>query len=151
MLFRSYTGTGNSAAVDALQAAGIGCGEEPESYSEMGEDYDEAEEILSVGCSDESKELDQMKYIIETMEKTADTSNLEDVSKSEYLAAFIYRLCDEADIEACIVTEEDDNGNMISWVEATLDGKLYKVDPSQPECKPVRYTPEVTDYDGDVQ
>ena len=86
-----------------------------------------------------------MKFMIKTLRKEADTSELEDCTESEYYAAFLYKLCMEAGIDACIYTEEDEHGEKYAWVEATLDGQLYQIDPSEEDCKPEEYTPEVTD------
>ena len=127
-----------------LKAAGINPGD-PDGYSDMGSDYDTAEKNLSVGCGEDATELEQMKVMIKEMQNTADTSDLVDCNESEYKAAFIYRLCQDADIDACIVTEDDEDGNSYSWVEVVLDEKLYKIDPNTEECKITEYTPEVTD------
>ncbi|MDO4869089.1 MAG: CHAP domain-containing protein [Bacillota bacterium] len=128
----------------SIKAAGISPGD-PNGYGEMGNDYDTAEKKLSVGCGGDSTEMDKMKLMIKTMKKEADTADLDGCTKSEYQAAFLYRLCQDADVEACLVTSEDEDGNKIAWIEVTLDGQLYKVDPSKDDCQPVKYTPEVTD------
>ena len=87
-----------------------------------------------------------MEVILESLKENADTENLKDCNKSEYNAAFLYKLCADAAIEASIVSEQDEDGDRVAWVEATLDGQLYKIDPSAEDPKPVKYTPEVTDY-----
>lgn len=142
-----YTGSSTSekeVSAQMLKAAGINPGD-PDGYSDMGSDYDTAEKNLSVGCGEDATELEQMKVMIKEMQNTADTSDLVDCNESEYKAAFIYRLCQDADIDACIVTEDDEDGNSYSWVEVVLDEKLYKIDPNTEECKITEYTPEVTD------
>lgn len=131
-------------AEDALEEAGIDA-TQPDGYSDIGDEYDVAEEKMSVGCGEETTELEKMKFMIKTLRKEADTSELEDCTESEYYAAFLYKLCMEAGIDACIYTEEDEHGEKYAWVEATLDGQLYQIDPSKKDCEPEKYTPEVTD------
>lgn len=142
----TYTGTTTqSVAVEALAAAGISS-TEPEGYSDIGEEYDAAENELSKGCGEDATEVQKMEVILESLKENADTENLKDCNKSEYNAAFLYKLCADAAIEASIVSEQDEDGDRVAWVEATLDGQLYKIDPSEEDPKPVKYTPEVTDY-----
>jgi len=131
-------------AEDALEKAGIDS-EEPDGYADLGEEYDAAEEDMAVGCEGETTELEKMKFIIKTVRKEAETDELLQCTESEYYSAFLYKLCDEAGINACIYTEIDESGEKTALVEVTLDGQLYQVDPSTENFKPVEYTPEVTD------
>lgn len=146
-----YTGSSTRAvAVAALEAAGIDA-DEPDGYSDIGSEYDVAEQELSQGCGGEATELEQMQVMVEALKKNADTSDLQDCNASEYKAAFLFKLCQDADIEASIVTEEDENGNKVAWVEATLDGQLYRIETSADEPVIVKFTPGATDYNEDTQ
>ncbi len=128
----------------ALEEAGIDA-EEPDGYSDIGEEYEEAEEDMAVGCAEETTELEKMKFIIRTVREEAETGELQDCTETEYYSAFLYKLCEEAGIDACICTEIDENGEKTALIEVTLDGQLYQVDPSTESFTPVEYTPEVTD------
>lgn len=146
-----YTGSNTKAlAVAALEEAGIDA-DQPDGYSDIGSEYDTAETELSKGCGEDSTELQQMEVMLETLKKNADTKDLENSTESEYKAAFLYKLCQDANIEASIVAENDENGNRIAWVEAVLDGQLYKIDMTAEKPEPVKYTPGVSDYNEETQ
>ena len=128
-----------------IQSSSISTGD-PDGYSELGDEYGVAEKKLSVGCGEEATEMEQMKVMLKAVKEEAKTEDIDECSESEYYAAFIYRLCQDADIDVCLVTETNEDGGNIAWVEVTLDGELYKIDPTKEDFQPEKYVPEVTDY-----
>lgn len=148
-----YNGSSSSkvgtSAKSALSEVGISV--KPDGYSDLGSEYDDTEQKVfdGVGCGEDVSEYDKMKYMIKKVRAKADTKDI-DCSKSEYYAAFIYKLCQEADMNASIMTiKGSDSSKDKAWVEVQLDGKMYKVDASKEDAKPERYTPETTDYNPD--
>jgi hypothetical protein len=52
----------------------------------------------------------------------------ENAEESEYNAFLVYEICDEMDIDACVVTITDSDGTKRSYNEVMLDGELYILD-----------------------
>ncbi|MDO4176188.1 MAG: CHAP domain-containing protein [Bacillota bacterium] len=143
-----YTGTSNqSVGCGELNALGIGT--EPEGYEDLGAEYNFVEQKVedNIGCDEKISDLEKMTYMVKKVRTNAETDGI-DCSKSQYYAAFIYKLCKEADIEASIMTAEDADGNIHAWVETVLDGKWYKVDASKKNNQIERFEHEATDIEG---
>lgn len=142
-----YTGrTNSSVGCGELSATGIGM--EPEGYEALGEEYDFVEQKVedNVGCGEDVSEYDKMVYMVKKVRANAETEGI-DCSETQYYAAFIYKLCQEAGIDASIMTAEDEYGNVNAWVEASLDGTWYKVLAAQQTGQIIEFTPEVTDIE----
>ena len=145
-----YNGTSSVAVAgsssEALAKAGISA--EPAGDEDISGEYKDVEKKVfdGVGCGEKTSEYDKMLYMIKKVRAEADTKGIE-CSESEYYAAFIYKLCQEADMQACLVSETGESSGNKAWVEVSLDGKMYKVDASVKDAKPVKFTPETTDVD----
>ena len=143
-----YTGT--SAALGCGELTEMGIGTEPEGYNDLGEDYEFVEEKviedIGVGCSEDVSEYDKMMYMLKRVRANAQPENA-DCTASQYYSTFLLQLCEEAGVEASIITVEDENGDVNAWVEATLDGKWYKIYPAEQDKNPEEFTPEATDID----
>ena len=143
-----YTGVSNT-SVGCGELSAMGIGTEPEGYDALGTEYDFVEQKVedNVGCGDDVSDYNKMKYMVKKVRQNAESESA-DCSTSQYYAAFIYKLCQEAGLDASIVTAEDEAGNVNAWIEVSLDGKWYRVDASQQADQIVEFTPEVTDIEG---
>ena len=136
-----YTGNENT-SIGCGELAALGIGTDPEGYEDLGKEYDFVEQKVkdNVGFGDELSDYDRMVYMINKVKTSAATENI-NCSEAQYYAAFIYRLCQTAGIDASIVTAEDETGNTHAWVEAALDDKWYRIDVS--DAKTIEaFTPE---------
>lgn len=97
-----------AAAVEAPAAAGE---EEPADAAEPTE-METAEEILD--------------YVQE--EAPAEEAGVPAEEESTYDAFLVYEVCDEMDIDACVITITDPDGTERSYNEVVLDGELYVFD-----------------------
>ena len=78
-----------------------------------------------------------IEYIQE--ESPADSAATEE---STYDAFLVYGICDEMDIEACVVTVTEADGSESSYNEVVLDGEMYILDASADGGVLEKYTPE---------
>jgi hypothetical protein len=82
-----------------------------------------AEEQTAQPATEEETAEKIIDYIQEE-EPAADAA----VDESKFNAFLVYGICDEMDIDACVVTETDTDGNERSYNEVVLDGELYILD-----------------------
>ena len=143
-----YTGSENT-STGCGELAAVGIGSDPEGYEDLGKEFDFVEQKVkdNKGFGDELSDYDKMIYMINKVRTSASTEDI-NCSKSQYYAAFIYRLCQTAGIDASIVTAEDEDGNTHAWVEAALDDKWYKIDASDTEAQLEVFIPEADDIEG---
>ena len=57
-------------------------------------------------------------------------------------ASTFYEICDEMDIEACVVTVTEEDGSESSYNEVVLDGELYILNATEDGGVLEKYTPE---------
>ena len=143
-----YTGTSNT-SVGCGELSAMGIGTEPEGYDALGTEYDFVEQKVedNVGCAEDVSDYDKMVYMVKKVRQNAESESA-DCSTTQYYAAFIYKLCQEAGLDASIITAEDEAGNVNAWIEVSLDGKWYRVDASKSEKQIEEFTPEATDIEG---
>ena len=141
-----YTGSSNtSVGCGDLVAAGIGT--QPEGYQDLGSEYDFVEQkVESMGCGEDVSGYEMMVYMVKKVRANGQPEDI-DCSVSQYYAAFIYKLCQDAGIDASIITAEDAEGNINAWVEVNLDDKWYRVDASKEQNQIEEFVPEVTDVE----
>ena len=117
-------------------------------------EYDEAEKNIDEDLDEEKEDISdykKMELMIEKARESAETEGI-DCSETQYYAAFIYKLCceEDEDLEASIMTLEDEDGTTHAWVEVCLDGKWYKVDASKEKDQITEFSQDSTDVEGDV-
>ena len=140
-----YTGKSNT-SVGCGELAAMGIGMEPEGYDALGTEYDFVEQKVedNLGYTEDVSDYDKMAYMVRKVRQNSETESA-DCSTSQYYAAFIFKLCQEAGLEASIITAEDEEGNVKAWIEASLDGKWYRVDASKSRGQIEEFVPEITD------
>ena len=141
-----YTGSSKTAVgCGDLVAAGIGT--QPEGYQDLGSEYDFVEQkVESMGCGEDVSGYEMMVYMVKKVRANGQPEDI-DCSVSQYYAAFIYKLCQDAGIDASIITAEDAEGNINAWVEVNLDDKWYRVDASKEQNQIEEFVPEATDVE----
>ena len=148
-----YTGKSNS-SVGCGELTTMGIGVEPEGFEELGKEYDEAEKNIDEDLDEEKEDISdykKMELMIEKARESAETEGI-DCSETQYYAAFIYKLCceEDEDLEASIMTMEDEEGTTHAWVEVCLDDKWYKVDASKKSDQITEFSQDSTDVEGDA-
>lgn len=85
---------------------------------------------------------------VETAEKIVEYIQEEEPAEaaaseeSTYNAFLVYGICDEMDIDACVVTVTDSSGTERSYNEVVLDGELYILDATEEGGVLEKFTPE---------
>ena len=119
------------------------CADITEALAENGEDF--AEEALPEADAAEAAENPEEALPEENIEPTdveiaeqiidyiqeeapAEEAGVPEEETSTFDAFLAYEICDEMDIDACVVTETDTDGNERSYNEVVLDGELYILD-----------------------
>ena len=145
-----YTGKSNS-SVGCGELAAAGIGEDPEGYGDLGEEYEFVEQNVdeNLGESEDVSDYDKMVYMVSKVRASAETEGI-DCAKTQYYAAFIYKLCGDEEFDASIMTTEGEDGTTHAWVEVCLDGKWYIVDASKEADQIEEFTPETTDTEGQI-
>ena len=132
----------------AIPEANKGDAELVEGIGDVAEDYGRVDRHISDSKCDAAKtDLGEMKYILGQLDKYARPDSLKEATKGEYFSAFVFELCKERGISACIINAVDENGKDVAWVEAELDGQLYKIDMTK-SVTPKKFTPEESDTKG---
>ena len=130
--FASETETVAETAVEASAIEEEPAVEEP-AESMAGEPaVEEAEPMTDVGTAEK---------IIEYIQEEDPAEN-ESAEESAYNAVLVYGVCDEMDIDACVVTITDGSGESRSYNEVVLDGELYILDATVDGGVLEKYTPE---------
>ena len=148
-----YTGKSNT-SVGCGELTTMGIGVEPEGFEDLGSEYDEAEKNIDEDLDEEKEDISdykKMELMIDKARESAETEGI-DCSETQYYAAFIYKLCceEDEDLEASIMTMEDEEGTTHAWVEVCLDGKWYKVDASKESDQITEFSQDSTDVEGDA-
>ena len=84
----------------------------------------------------------------ETAEKIIDYIQEEEpaaeaaVDESKFNAFLVYGICDEMDIDACVVTVTEQDGSESSYNEVVLDGELYLLNATEDGGILEKYVPE---------
>ena len=79
--------------------------------------------------------------IIEYIQEEEPAEN-ESAEESAFNAFLVYGICDEMDIDACVVTITEGDGTECSYNEVVLDGELYILDATEGDGVLEKYTPE---------
>lgn len=143
-----FTGSSN-ASVGCGELAAMGIGTEPEGVGELGSEYDFVEQNVeeNIGVAEDVSDYDKMVYMVSKVRASAETEGI-DCAETQYYAAFIYKLCTEAGLDASIMTVEDEEGVTHAWVEVCLDDTWYTVDASKETDQITEFAPESTDVEG---
>ena len=99
------------------------------------------EEPVAAESAEPMTEVETAEKIIEYIQEEAPAEN-ESAEESAYNAVLVYGVCDEMDIDACVVTITDGNGDARSYNEVVLDGELYVLDATEGGGVLEKYTPE---------
>ena len=81
-----------------------------------------------------------VEYIQE--EAPAEEAGVAEADESTFNAFLAYEICDEMDIDACVVTVTEADGTERSYNEVVLDGELYTLDATEEGGVLEKYTPE---------
>ena len=84
---------------------------------------------------------EEAEKIIEYIQEEDPAEN-EPAEESAYNAFLVYGVCDEMDIDACVVTITDGSGESRSYNEVVLDGELYILNATEDGGVLEQYTPE---------
>ncbi|MDO4176190.1 MAG: hypothetical protein Q4D99_01765 [Bacillota bacterium] len=110
--------------------------EEPVIEEEDAEEAGETAEAAETPETDYEKVVALAEYVQE--EEPAAGENVEE---STYDAFLMQEACEDMDIEACVITTIDADGNLSSYNEIMIDGQLYILDASE-GITPEEYVPE---------
>ena len=75
-------------------------------------------------------------------ETPAEEEGVEEEDVSTFNSYLAYEVCDEMDIDACVVTVTEADGTERSYNEVVLDGELYILDATEDGGTLEKYTPE---------
>ena len=142
----------SSEAADAITAAEVPeeeTAEEPtveeSATEEFAAEEPAAEEPTAEAAAEENAEpmteTETAEKIIEYIQEEEPAAD-EPVEESEYNAFLVYGICDEMDIEACVVTVTEEDGSESSYNEVVLDGELYILNATEDGGVLEKYTPE---------
>ncbi|MBQ1475811.1 MAG: hypothetical protein IIZ21_00835, partial [Firmicutes bacterium] len=103
----------------------------------------EAEEAETEPIVEEepATDFEVAEKIIEYIQEEDPAEN-ESSEESVYNAFLVYGVCDEMDIDACVVTITDGSGESRSYNEVVLDGELYILNATEEGGVLEQYTPE---------
>ena len=120
---------------DVIDEAGVSSEAVETAYDEITEGLadPEIEEDLS--------EMETAESIVEYVQEE-NPAEESDADESVYNAVLVYELCDEMDIDACIVTITDEDGGETAYNEVVLDGQMYILDATSGEETIEEYIPE---------
>ena len=132
---------GAAEAVDGTEAEAVGT--EAAAESEAGTPAEEPafEAKAEASESEPATEVETAEKIVEYIqeEEPAEAAASEE---STYNAFLVYGICDEMDIDACVVTITDGDGTERSYNEVVLDGELYILDATEEGGVLEKFTPE---------
>ena len=92
----------------------------------------------------EPTDVETAKTIVEYIqeEAPAEAAGVAKADESTFNAFLAYEICDEMDIDACVVTVTEADGTERSYNEVVLDGELYTLDATEEGGVLAKYTPE---------
>ena len=129
--------------------------EEPASETEAAGDAVAAEEPKADAAAEETPEapskadadptdVETAEAIVEYIqeEAPAEAADVAETEESTFNAFLAYEICDEMDIDACVVTVTEPDGTERSYNEVVLDGELYTLDATEEGDALEKFTPE---------
>ena len=115
---------------------------EPEEVSEAGEALEAAEEpVAEEPVAEPETDMGKVMNLVEFIEEEQPAEESA-ASEEAYDAFLVMNVCEELDIDACVLVTTDENGNQIIWNELELDGQTYTLCPSEEGCTPEVLNPE---------
>ena len=113
--------------------------EEPEAVP----DETEAESDVEAATAEAEPmtDVETAEKIIEYIQEETPSAD-EPAEESTYNAFLVYGICDEMDIDACVVTVTYSDGDERSYNEVVLDGELYILDATEDGGVLEKFTPE---------
>ena len=132
---------GAAEAVDGTEAEAVGTEAAAESEAETPAEEPAFEAKAEASESEPATEVETAEKIVEYIqeEEPAEAAASEE---STYNAFLVYGICDEMDIDACVVTITDGDGTERSYNEVVLDGELYILDATEEGGVLEKFTPE---------
>jgi len=122
---------------------------EPAEEPEAAEETDAAEDAVTAEEPEaeeaaEPTDVETAETIIEYIqeEAPAEEAGIAEADESTFNAFLAYEICDEMDIDACVVTVTEADGTERSYNEVVLDGELYTFDATEEGGALEKYTPE---------
>ena len=96
------------------------------------------------GGSREPTDVETAETIVEYIqeEAPAEAAGVAEADESTFNAFLAYEICDEMDIDACVVTVTEADGTERSYNEVVLDGELYTLDATEEGGVLEKFTPE---------
>ena len=113
--------------------------EEPAAAPETAESAEETAEKAAEPTDVETAET-IVDYIQE--EAPAEEADVPAAEESTFNAFLAYEICDEMDIDACVVTVTEADGTERSYNEVVLDGELYTLDATEEGGALEKFIPE---------
>ncbi len=101
----------------------------------------EAVETEPIAEDEPATDFEVAEKIVEYIQEEEPAEN-ESAEESVYNAFLVYGVCDEMDIDACVVTITDGSGESRSYNEVVLDGELYILNATEDGGVLEQYTPE---------
>ena len=116
---------------------------------EAAEETDAAEDEVTAEEPDteeaaEPTDVETAETIIEYIqeEAPAEEAGVAEADESTFNAFLAYEICDEMDIDACVVTVTEADGTERSYNEVVLDGELYTLDATEEGGVLEKFIPE---------
>ena len=116
---------------------------------EAAEETDAAEDEVTAEEPDaeeaaEPTDVETAETIIEYIQEEvpAEEAGVAEAEESTFNAFLAYEICDEMDIDACVVTVTEADGTERSYNEVVLDGELYTFDATEEGGVLEKFTPE---------
>ena len=128
-----------AAAEDAVMA------EAPKTETAAKEETAETpEKVTAAEEAAEPTDVETAETIVEYIqeEAPAEEAGVAEADESTYNAFLAYEICDEMDIDACVVTVTEADGTERSYNEVVLDGELYTLDATEEGGALEKFTPE---------
>ena len=130
--------TGDPAAVEE-ETAPETVETEPEVIVEATEEV--AAEPAEEPTAEPATDVEMAEKIIEYIQEEEPAAD-EPAEESAFNAFLVYGICDEMDIDACVVTITEGYGTERSYNEVVLDGELYLLNATEDGGVLEKYTPE---------
>ena len=97
--------------------------------------------VAAEATAEPATETETAEKIIDYITEDTPAENAA-AEESKYNAFLVYEICDEMDIEACVVTITEPDGSESSYNEVVLDGELYILDATKDGDILEKYVPE---------
>ena len=95
----------------------------------------------SAAAAEPATDVEVAEKIIEYIQEEDPAENAP-AEESAFNAFLVYGVCDEMDIDACVVTITEGDGTERSYNEVVLDGELYILDATEEGGVLEKYIPE---------